>query len=390
VLLGALVVSGIALCCRLAWLASPSSNTGDSVEYVETGLRLAATGMFSMDGVVASSWLPPLYPALIAISSLVSADPVALLLAVQAVLGAITVGLVYSIADRFFGRRAAIIAALGLALAPMTSRYAAVLLTESIFTFLLIAGTWAWGRQHAVICGFAFGLAVLARTSLLPYVLLLGIAGTLPIVHGNRQVYRRIAIVALLTVAPWVIRNVIEVGRVTVADASWGNNLLLGTVPLYPGANRYAAIRAEVGESPDTPSVTLEAASARLAVSRIRGDPPRWIRARLSQYPFLFVDTGDYLPLQANRTGFLRAWSERAWSTLILKTTFLCGNLVLLVLAAKGMWRSRHRASEIVPLWSVPAYYAAAHVPMFVEPRYGLPLVPFLLIFAGAALSPDC
>jgi len=382
-----LAVSGVALCSRLAWLAWPSSNTGDSVEYFETGVRLASTGMFSMDGRVASSWLPPLYPALIAICSLVSRHPVELMLLLQAVLGAITVACVYSIADQFFGRRAALVAALVLAVAPMTSRFAAVLLTESIFTFLLMGGSWAWGRGHAVISGFAFGLAVLARTSLLPYVILLGIAGCLPIVHGNWRLYRRIAAAALLTVAPWVIRNVIEVGRVTVADASWGNNLLLGTVVLHGGMNRYAAIRAEVGEPPETPSVTLEAARARLAVNRIRGDPPRWIRARISQYPFLFIDTGDYLPLDANRTAFARAWSESVWPTVILKAAFVCGNVVLLVLAAKGMWLSRRRTVELAPLWSVPAYFAAAHVPMFVEPRYGLPLVPFLLIFAAAAVS---
>jgi hypothetical protein len=264
-----------------------------------------------------------------------------------------------------------------------------VLLTESIFTFLLMAGSWAWGRQHTVICGVAFGLAVLARTSFLPYVLLLGIAGSLPMIHGNRRLYRRIAIVALLTVAPWVVRYVIDVGRFTVADASWGNNLLLGTVALPPGMNRYAAIRAEVGEPPDTPSVLVEAASARLALRRIRDDPRRWVRARISQYPFLFIDTGDYLPLEANRTAFGRAWSEGIWSTVMLKIAFVGGNVVLLLLAAKGMWLSRHRAGELVPLWSVPAYFAAAHVPMFVEPRYGLPLVPFLLIFAGAALSPS-
>jgi 4-amino-4-deoxy-L-arabinose transferase-like glycosyltransferase len=381
-----LLVTAVGLACRIVWLHWPLSTTGDSIEYLETGARLAATGTFSMDGRIPSSWLPPLYPAFIAACSLASRHPVAPLLAIQVVLGALTVTFTYTVAAQSFGGRAALVAGLGLALAPMTARYTTVVLSETIFTFILMAGVWAWTRGRSAACGLAFGLAVLTRTSLLPFVILLAVAGFVPLVRGNRQMYLRIAIVALLTVSPWVIRNAVVVGRVTVADASWGNNLLLGTIALRPGANRYAQTRAAVGELADTPSVASEKATAQLAIARIRAEPVQWIRARLSQYPFLFVDTGDYLPLQANRITFGRAWSEGILSTLLLKLVFLTGNIAFLVLASYGMWMSRSRALELAPLWTVPIYFAAAHLPVFVEPRYGLPLVPFLATFAGAAL----
>ena len=52
-----------------------------------------------------------------------------------------------------------------------------------------------------------------------------------------------------------------------------------------------------------------------------------------------------------------------------------------------GLWMSRHRFVELAPLWSFPVFLAVAHLPMYVEPRYGLPLVPFTLIFAAAAVT---
>jgi hypothetical protein len=101
----------------------------------------------------------------------------------------------------------------------------------------------------------------------------------------------------------------------------------------------------------------------------------------------LIVDTGDYLPVASNRASFRQAIAEKRVDTLRLKAGFAAGTALLAILAVYGAWIVRRRLVELVPLWSFPVYLAAAHLPMFVEPRYGLPLVPFLTLFAAAAIA---
>jgi hypothetical protein len=55
-------------------------------------------------------------------------------------------------------------------------------------------------------------------------------------------------------------------------------------------------------------------------------------------------------------------------------------------LAVAGLWLQRRRLGQLLPLWSYPAYLLLAHMPVSVEERFGLPLVPFAMMFAGVAL----
>jgi hypothetical protein len=55
---------------------------------------------------------------------------------------------------------------------------------------------------------------------------------------------RIIAVTALITIAPWAVRNAIATGGPwTIADAGWGTNLLIGTIDLQSGANRWMQIQ---------------------------------------------------------------------------------------------------------------------------------------------------
>lgn len=395
VLAAAIVVA--ALVIRLAWLAAPHGLQPDGIEYIKLAHSLVTAGRYSLDGTTLSTYRPPLYPLVIAAAESVTRRWATLLLALQCVLGAITVGLTMAVGRRFFGARTALLAGTMLACAPMTARYTALVLTETLFTFLVMLGVFAWTAQRPVAAGLVFGAAVLTRASLVPYLVLLGLASLLPAWPGRRAC-AQIAVAALITIAPWAARNAVATGgRWTVADAGWGTNLLLGTIDLRSGSNRWMQIetvlaghRSEPGPGTPRPmaeSSGAEVAAARSALNAIRANPVHWVLVRARQWVWLFVDTGDYLPVTSNRVSFRQALSERRVDTLMLKAGFASGTALLTILGVYGAWTARHRAVELVPLWSFPAYLAAAHLPMFVEPRYGLPLVPFLTLFAAAACA---
>ena len=387
-MLAATGVVALAFAVRLAWMAAPHVLQPDGIEYIKLAQSIVATGRYSMDGATLSTYRPPLYPFLIAAAMSMTVWWHGLLLVTQCAFGAITVGLTIAIGRRAFDARIALLAGVMLACAPMTGHFAALVLTETLFTFLVVLGVFAWMAQRPSASGIVFGAAILTRASLLPYVLLLGLAGLLPAWRGRRAC-RVIAVTALITIAPWAVRNAIVTGgRWTVADAGWGTNLLIGTIDLQPGANRWRQIeRALSGLDREAGSSGAEAAAAASALKAIRGNPAGWVRVRTRQWVRLFVDTGDYLPVASNRASFRQAISEKRVDTLLLKAGFAAGTALLAVLALYGAWIVRRRLVELVPLWSFPVYLAAAHVPMFVEPRYGLPLVPFLTLLAAAAIE---
>jgi len=374
----------LAFVVRLAWIRWGVWVGGDAPEYSALAHSIAANGVFGYDGHTPSTARPPLYPAVIALTLLLHV-PSAIYL-IQAIVGSATVAVIYGLVNSTFGRRCAAMASLALALAPMTARYSAIAVAETLFTFLVVLAMWAWANGFARACGVALGLSVLTRAVLLPYVLLMGLLWLIPRLRPYIPGAGAIVALALLVVAPWVARNVAVSGRATVADAGWGVGLLNGTVVLHTGSNPVTQLYREFGGFPGASST--ETALMQRALERIRAAPGAWIAARLSQYPRLFIDSGDYLPVDANRIGIGEAWAHGRFSTIALKVAFVGGNLLILVLAGLGVWKSRADLSRLVPLWSVLLYVALAQLPIYVEPRYGLPAMPFLLVWGSALFRP--
>jgi hypothetical protein len=122
------------------------------------------------------------------------------------------------------------------------------------------------------------------------------------------------------------------------------------------------------------------------ALARIRERPLRWLAVRAKQYPKLFVDTGDYLLGSGNVS--LRAALRRPRPlVLLVKLSFVFGNLLVFALAALGVFTERARLVSLGHLVLFPVFLLAAHLPMWVESRYALPMMPAVFIFAAAGAA---
>jgi 4-amino-4-deoxy-L-arabinose transferase-like glycosyltransferase len=146
-------------------------------------------------------------------------------------MGAATVALVYLSASDRVNRKIACLSAAFMVMAPMTGYFTAVILTETLFSFLLMLAIFYWGRGRSVIAGIAFGLATLTRPTMLPFLLMLPAISLLP---GCRAAWRRhlmILLVALAVSSIWLVRNAVTFGRfIPIAASGWGINLLCGTM----------------------------------------------------------------------------------------------------------------------------------------------------------------
>lgn len=144
--------------------------------------------------------------------------------------------LIYLIARKHFSRSTALVSASLLALSPMTIRFASLILTETLFTFLLVAACYFWGNNKSKTAGFFFGLVFLTRPIIFPFLLLLPIISLLPSFRAMRRSFLTMTLTALLVASPWIVRNSLLFGQPTLTQSSgYGTNLLFGTIdtPIY-------------------------------------------------------------------------------------------------------------------------------------------------------------
>lgn len=383
----ALALTIVALASRLVciWKAPAVASSSDIRLYLTLAKNLAFHHVFSMDqgaGTLSPTALrPPLYPALIAALWWGEGAPVTATLALQVVLGAATVTLVYLTARDQFGRTTAVLAAVGMIFARMTCIYTALILTETLFTFLVALGVFLWGRRRSVPAGVAFGLAALTRTTIVPFLLVLFLIPLLPKWRRRWREYAMIGVASLAVTSIWVARNAVVFGRfIPVQESGFGQNLLFGTFEtrtlwgqVWNGrewtADQDAHPLVSAGEGLD--GMQRERVRMRLALDRITNEPLRWLTARAQQYPRLFMDDSV---IYQNEPPLL----------VVKGILFHLLNLVIFALAAFGVFIERGRFVALSHITLFPAFMLLIHLPLWVEPRYSLPMMPMVAILAAA------
>jgi hypothetical protein len=253
-------------------------------------------------------------------------------------------------------------------------------MSEAPFTFLLVLGVGLWNLQRGLLSGVAFGLGALTRPIMLPFVVLIALSALL--FKFSRGTHTKIAIAALLTIAPWTIRNAVTFGSfIPIQSQGWGANLLFGTVdvPYGAGNNIWFAFGAdkaarEIIESEPT-EIGAEKKMLLAAVARINADPFRWFWLRVEQYPRLFADTGTYLfkliPIPPEA----------------LKVITLFLGFCLFILSFFGALSVRRALKDYYALAAFPIFMLIIQFPAYGEIRFLVPTLPLLSIFAAICLS---
>lgn len=391
-----LALTVVALAVRLAWLRRGVLVTADGSLYLSAARNLVVHHVFSHSqtaaDIVPTVSHPPLYPALIALLWWRDAAPFMAVGLLQAALSAATVALVYLIARDCFNRTAALLASAGMLIAPMSSFYTSLILTETLFTFLVTLGLFLWGRKQAALCGVVFGLAALTRTTMLPFLVLLSLTSLWPGVRRSaRHTCLVIALVAMAVSSVWIVRNAFVSGRFVPVATGSGLNLLFGTIETsitgtrYWTGSRWAAQQRELPvfqADEGLPEVERDRARARRALTRIVADPLGWLVVRAKQYPKLFIDTGTYV-LDPAGNAYVQAQPRLRPLVLTIKAVFILGNLAVTGLAAFGIFLERARIVALSHITLFPLYLSIIHLPIWIEPRYSLPMMPLVAIFAA-------
>jgi 4-amino-4-deoxy-L-arabinose transferase-like glycosyltransferase len=283
------------------------------------------------------------------------------------------------------------LAATGLALAPMTGYFTAVILSETLFTFLLTLGVFCWGRERYVATGIAFGLGALTRVTLLPFVVLLPLLALLRPWRSYRRGYLTISLLSLAFVSIWIARNAVEFHRfVPIASSGYGTNLLIGSMATSEADDvpRRKALLGSVdaGGKESVDETEFDRVRLGAAVTRIVEHPGRWLIARVQQYPRLFIDNGSYMfgsegvPLRA-------AIRDGRTDQVVVRILFIFSNALVFCFALLGIMVEREQFARLSHLTLFPIFLAMISLPLWIEPRYGLPMMPLVAILSAVGFS---
>lgn len=319
--------------------------------------------------------------------------------ALHLILGAGTILLSFAAARRLGLSRFSLLAALITAVDPLLLQSTTLVMTETLAAFLLALLFWmlapnvdaapaSKGRLLGV--GLVFGLNALCRPTIWAF-------GALAVAWWGLQRMRRHTVVnplpiclgVLLVTAPWVVRNIVVMGRPILTTTHGGYTLLLGNNPVYYGEvvargwgtvwseeslRRWQAhLETEMREH--DPPITTEVARDRWmydrAWSNIAHDPSSFFHAGILR---LFRGLWGVVPVQTQSSlkGRILKWCVGLYYVAVF-----VGMILGIVSLRKPDW----------PVWMPAVLLLAAftlvHTCYWANVRMRAPLIPVIALLAA-------
>ena len=354
----------------------------------------------------------PLYPYFLGLLKVIGADSLFVTRVVQALLGSLSCGLIGLAGTWFFSRRAGLWAGGILAVYPPAIFFDGLIQKTSLGQFLaavlLVLLAWEHRRSHLAklaAIGVVLGLFSLTRENALALVPVVAVwAVTSRRLQPARSTNRKslLARLTLLLVGTAVVlvpvglRNLCVGGEFALTTFQMGPNFFIGNNtdatgryrPLVKGHETPQFERDDAtrlaGEALGrrAEDLTLGEVSdywSRLAWQYIRSRPADWIK--LLGIKWLLVWNAYEIP---DSEGYC-VYAEWAWLLGGLASLVHFG--VLVPLAAAGVVLTWSRRRELWLLYAMVLVTALAVTAFYVFARYRYPLVPMLVLFAGAGVA---
>jgi len=386
-----------ALGLRLAWVLAVKRDgfaSNDASFYHFSGDSIArGRGFESPFGLPTARW-PPGYPALLSLLYRITGWHAVAAEVLNAVLGAITVPLLYRLAKPHFGSRVAFIAATMLCVMPGPILWTDLTVTETLFTlqlvlfFLLIMRsrpTWAW----AAAIGAFVGLVTLTRSEALVWLIV-------PFVVWRRQAGWKVTIpriaatgaVFLLVLTPWAIRNTRAMGSFIPLSTNAGETLYAGHNPNADGMQNYPSeeLTASFGTGKEW-EVKWSHGLQRRAIDYMVSHPAREVELipakllalmRGDSWAFDWLNQDPYPTLSRTWTTYISVVADLAWFSLLALT------LVGVFGLGRAVWRQRLMVAITTSFVTLLVLYGFVYYGNY---RYRLPYEPLMMVVAALVVD---
>ena len=377
----------------------------DSYDYLDLAGNLLRGHGFSMDAsppFLPSIRRPPVYPLFLAAVSWTGRHQLTAVAVLQ-ILADTWVTLAVILVARSVASPAIALGSGALyALHPGAVANCAVIQSECLFAALVLGGLVLVARGidrqllwSSALGGLVLGIAILCRAVALPLPLLIALALLFfpQIPRRGRHVLAMVSAIVLL-VAPWAVRCTLAAGQPVLVQGTSGVMVYVAarydwnqldqtevwhrfdrdpevqSLGINLGTLSRGTTAAEVAE--------FDRALTKLARQRILAAPVAYLTSRVQGIPYFLLTSYETLPGTALSFGELRR--GRQWLILAVKgISFILFSLLPLVLGLVGLLHARRNLVALccAAIW---VYTAVIYFPMWREPRYWLPAIPFLCV----------
>lgn len=322
-----------------------------------------------------TAFRPPLYPALLGGLFKLFGTHLAVAQAANAVLGACVVILASIVATRIAGPRVGLAAAAVVALTPSLVANDLVPLSEPLSLVLFLSVVLLLFDRRWVAAGFASGLLMLTRPS---GPALLAVAGVWLVSKAGWKAAFRLGAAAVVTVAPWVVRNQLRLhAPVLVTSNGFNVNAVYSPEALADQAFVDATVDPRFGWLPAVDEAEWDRTLAHHGIYGARTHPA----AAAQLVARNAGQMAELLPRYNRGAEWLdgRNLRLRALTLPIFYLTTIVGLL--------GVWRHRHNP-DVILLVVLAAALVVPSVLTVTAPRLRAPLDLALAIAAALALVP--
>jgi 4-amino-4-deoxy-L-arabinose transferase-like glycosyltransferase len=362
----------------------------DSMTYNDLAIDWARSGSYIEAGKPTGYW-PPGNPWFLSRLYLLFGELPAVAAVVNTLLNLVSLLLVYRMMVRSCTERTARLTALMVALLPSQVFFVTFLVSEHLFTLLLLLALWlileadqkARGTlwQYG-LAGAVLGLATLTRSVLMAFPAVLVIYWVMVRVSWRQILARTLLVVAggVVVTAPWIVRNYQQVGAATISTT--------GGVNFYIGNNPQSGM----GWSDiDTVLFMLhdpvyeahnDSLGYALGWQYIREHPVAFVKRAIMKVGYLYVGDVDAVVYQLMDSAKYDRFDIFVLIGWLMQTTFF----LLLLASGAGLLRYCRMddwRSGFLLLLLVVGYWTALHAVFFGAGRFHYPIVPMLAAFAA-------
>ncbi|MBN2105762.1 glycosyltransferase family 39 protein [bacterium] len=325
----------------------------------------------------------PLYPLFLAGCFKISGFNFIFVRILQCLMGALLSVQVFLIAKMVFNRKTAFIASVIAAVYPNFLRWTNWIATETLFIFLLMWGVYLliqyFKTDHVrflILSGIFLGLSVLTRATSFTYVILL-----FPVFLIHHKLFFKsvqkwgiLFGIVLLILSPWSIRNTLIHGHFVPLSTQSGLSLWRAVGPgVDPVSdNRYAP----APEFPDSINTEYEwdRFLKQKAMEQIKKDPVRFLKLLPKQFVWMW-HLSPHFKFQYSRKEILN------------EIVFMLTYYPLLICCLIGVILTRKQRNRLLFAYLIFLNFTAIHIVFVTAGRYRLPIMPFVMMFAAAAIA---
>lgn len=359
----------------------------DEREYTLLANNLLETHSYARNGVP-TAYRPPGYPFFLAGIMFLFGSPDVVLRLAQAFLDSLTALFLFFLAKPY-GERSAYLASLIWTFYPPAVLYAGLLLSETIYTFLIVLSAFILLRPGItspgyLIGGIVLGFSTLVKPGTLVFVLLL----VLFFWKRTRtpKWLASLTVGVLFVLSPWIVRNQVIFDR-WIISSNVGLNLFIGSNPGTTGAYNSSFPPEILSAAND--ELTLNDVAQRLALDHLRDHPTKTFLNGLKKIAVFWGMEGELLVSSFHpdpsfsSTRFSTKYAQLPLLPLLVVNLSSVGLVLLGFACIFSSEQDLFSAFFSIFLASL----LIVHFIFFGGSRFHFPLMPFFAVFASLVLS---